>query len=732
MDQIDALLNPLDTEARVRTVTQSVIGARAPFASPIGRTRSVIYCDYFASGRPLKFIEDTIRDHVLPFYANTHTTTTVTARRTMAQRERSRNVIRECLNADKKLYSVIFTGSGSTAAIVHLATTLRLNDRSVWPSSAPKPTVFVSISEHHSNLLPWRESVANVVTIPLDATGRQLDLIELERQVVAAKDAGSPLLIGSFSAGSNLTGIAIDTRPLSRILHRHGGLAFFDYAGVGAYVDIDMSPADDETVPPADRGLAYKDAVFLSPHKFIGGPGTPGVLVARSALFRPDAPTRPGGGSVNFVTGSEHEYLHDLEEREEAGTPAIVEAIRCGLAFRVKQIVSVPEIERREHALAARAMRIMSEHPKIRVLGETQGMRVPVFCIQVLAPGDVEEGVASTKFLHYNFVSSVLNDFFGVQTRGGCMCAGPFGISLLKLTPEQVETYQTLLSQDPSVRRRMVHGPAQPSPCATSTCPLVAAKLDSLKPGYLRFSFNYFTPTTEVDAVLRAVTWVADHGWRLLPYYKIDPQSGAWSMRCAPTTMRSLAHKAFRGIAETDLVKDPTESAVPVGKPESDTKALHVAQRLADRVTAVVNVHSTAIQAELRDGYQAHGAAVEAARWFMHPAEAAAILDGTAAPEAAAWYPGKFVKRAAKSIRRSLSPRPSMDRGRSSAASAPTLLTMQDATAAAGADHDSGLDEDDDDELSSASNSLYFPVTEGQGNAIQPTVSGLPVIKVTP
>ncbi|KNE67128.1 hypothetical protein AMAG_12201 [Allomyces macrogynus ATCC 38327] len=630
MNQIDTTLAPLTSDARIRTISQAVMGARIPFASPIGRTRSVIYCDYFASGRPLKFIEDTIRDHVLPFYANTHTTTTVTARYTMAQREQARDVIRRCLNADKNLYSVIFTGSGSTAAIVHLATTLRLYDHSVWLKGVPKPTIFVSVSEHRSNLLPWRESVANVVMIPLDATGRQLDLIELERQVVVAKEARSPLLIGSFSAGSNLTGIVLDADPIARVMHRHGGLAFFDYAGVGAYVEIDMNPADDESVPVADCGLAYKDAVFLSPHKFIGGPGTPGVLVARSSLFRPDAPTRPGGGSVNFVTRSGHEYLNNLEEREEAGTPAIVEAIRCGLVFRVKELVGVAEIKRREHAIATDALEQLAMHPRIHVLGDTKGARVPVFCIQIAAP-DVE--ATANRFLHYNFVSAVLNDFFGIQTRGGCMCAGPYGTSLLNLTNDQIETLHTLVNQDPSVRRRLVSAPAQP--CASGPCSLSSpdvAKFESMRPGYLRFSFNYFTPTTEVDAVLRAVTWIADHGWRLLPYYRVDSQSGSWSLRCTPAAMLELSRKNYRSVPETLLQAVPTHaftSPVASVPAESDSKALRIAQRFADRVGAIVRVHGAAIRADLRDGFQMYGAAVESVRQFMHPAEAVDMLADT-------------------------------------------------------------------------------------------------------
>ncbi|KNE67108.1 hypothetical protein AMAG_12183 [Allomyces macrogynus ATCC 38327] len=730
MEQIDHLLTPLSVDARIRAVAQSVMGERAPFPSPIGRTRSVIYCDYFASGRSLKFVENAIRDHVLPFYANTHTTTTVTARRTMAQRERARAVIRESVNAAPNDCAVIFTGSGSTAAIVHLATTLRLYDHGFWPSSAPKPTVFVSIAEHHSNLLPWRESAANVVTIPLDATGRQIDLDELERQVSAAKHAGSPMLIGSFTAGSNLTGIPMDTRPLARIMHRHGGLAFFDYAGVGAYLDVNMNPDDEPGLPAEDQGLGYKDAVFLSPHKFIGGPGTPGVLVARKALFR-SAPARPGGGSVNFVTGTEHEYLRDLEEREEAGTPAIVEAIRCGLVFRVKQLVGVAEMERREHALAKRALEQLTAHPRVRVLGETKGDRVPVFCIQIVAPGEDES--RPNKFLHYNFVSAVLNDFFGIQTRGGCMCAGPFGISLLHLTQNQVHTYQTLLSQDPAKRRQLVKEPgscpmceirATPSstpaadgPSAPSTEPATCApcsatapastnassdpvKLDSLKPGYLRFSFNYFFTPADADLIVRAVTWIADHGWRLLPYYTVDARTGAWAMRLSPAAMHAMSRTKFHGLH----TPAPTGDVPMAPAADSDDKVFVHAQRFADRVGAVVadDVHAANMRNELWLGYGAAGEAVEKARWFMHPDEAAdkwRALDEpvpgiTAGGKKGSW----LVRRAAAVARKAV--HAAVSSGSSRAGSVRMIEAPKPAHR--GAAEDSGVGTEDDDRSDAA------------------------------
>ena len=216
--------------------------------------------------------------------------------------------------------------------------------------------MFIGPYEHHSNELPWRESIADVIEIPEDDDGR-IDLSALERAL--QEHADRPVKIGSFSAASNVTGILSDTRAISVMLHRSGALSFWDFAAAAPYVEVEMAPhrAGD------DADLDYKDAIFLSPHKFIGGPGTPGVLVARRDLFHNTVPSVPGGGTVEYVNPLEHVYLRDIEHREEGGTPDIVGSIRAGLVFRLKDAAGAEAIREREESFTHRALHRWEEQP---------------------------------------------------------------------------------------------------------------------------------------------------------------------------------------------------------------------------------------------------------------------------------------------------------------------------------------------------------------------------------
>ncbi|MBF8290743.1 MAG: Cysteine desulfurase, partial [Chloroflexi bacterium] len=285
-----------DADHLIETIRGAVIGDDEAVMGPYG-IRRVTYADYTASGRSLGFIEDYIREAVLPLYANTHTESSGTGLQTTRFREDARAIIRESLGGNLTDHAVIFCGSGSTAAINKLVDVLalrlpaELDDRYGFSASIPateKPVVFIGPYEHHSNELPWRESIADVVTIPEDPDGR-IDLAALEKTLAAHADR--PLKIGSFSAASNVTGILSDTRAISVLLHRHGALSFWDFGAAAPYVDVELSPHR----PGPDAELDYKDAVFISPHKFIGGPGTPGILAARRELFRNRVPTAPGG-----------------------------------------------------------------------------------------------------------------------------------------------------------------------------------------------------------------------------------------------------------------------------------------------------------------------------------------------------------------------------------------------------------------------------------------------------
>jgi len=562
------------SQALIDAIRAGVIGDDEAVAGPFG-PRRVIYADYTASGRALTFIEDYIRDAVLPLYANTHTESSGTGLQTSRFREDARAIIRAAVGAGDE-HAVIFCGSGSTTAINRFVEVLNLrlpadlDDRYHLLASIPpaeRPVVFIGPFEHHSNELPWRESIADVVTIGEDHDGH-IDVRQLEAEL--QRHAARPLRIGSFSAASNVTGITSDVSGVSALLHRYGALACWDYAAAAPYVAIDMGSA---TRP--DR----LDAIFLSPHKFIGGPGTPGVLVARREHFRNRVPTVPGGGTVAYVNPTEHVYLADIEHREEGGTPAIVESIRAGLVFQLKAAVGVEAIRAREASFIKRAIERWRQHPRIEVLGNLEAERLSIVSF-IVRDGE--------RYLHHNYVVALLNDLFGIQARGGCSCAGPYGHRLLGID----------LATSHQFERAIGRG------------------CEGIKPGWVRVNFNYFISEAVFAYILEAVEIVASDGWRLLPRYRFEPASGMWRHDGdpiePPLSLHDVRYEAGRMTFQAHRHREPEA---------------RLADYLAEgrRILAAAAAPATSAAGLAADGPPLDADA-EALRWFPLPHEVLARL----------------------------------------------------------------------------------------------------------
>jgi len=484
---------------------EQVVGMDLPFPTPFGQ-RHVVYCDYTASGRSLHFIENYLI-HLQRSYANPHTGDDVTGRRITQRLHEAEQIIKDAVNAGPQ-GRIIACGTGATGAIDKFQQLLGvacppatrqmlsgiLGDwlgADGWTAASDVllghcPVVFVGPYEHHSNEITWREGLATVVKVGLAADGG-VDLAHLEALLREPAYQGR-LRIGSFSAASNVTGTISPVHSIARLLHRYGALACFDFAASAPYVHIDMNPPHDADGDPS------LDAVFISPHKFLGGPGASGVLVFNQRIYpRHLAPSVGGGGTVDYVGDEQHDFTEDIEQREKAGTPGALQTMKAALAFQVKQAVTVEKIEAREQALLGRACAKWQANPGIEILGNPDPTgRLAIVSFNVRG--------AEGRYLHPKLITTLLNDLFGIQSRAGCSCAGPYGHQLLDIDTETSERY-----------RHWVH-----------------EGYLGIKPGWCRLGFHYVMDDVEADYVIDAVDFVGQHGHLFTSLYEFDLNSGAW------------------------------------------------------------------------------------------------------------------------------------------------------------------------------------------------------------
>lgn len=496
-------MNPVLTLEEVRN---AIIGQNFFFETPYGK-RLLTYADYSASGRSLKFIEQFLIK-IQREYANTHTEDDVTGRHMTKILHQAETIIKKAFNAENNC-RIIATGTGATGAISKFQEIIGIRlppvtkellhtilDKSVKDKVLDqklcndleteikrlKPVVFIGPYEHHSNDIMWREAIAEVISIQLTSDG-YIDLKDLERQVSDPKYKNR-LKIGSFSAASNITGLKSPVYEISRILHKYGCIVCFDFAASAPYVKIDMNNDPD----------TFFDAIFISPHKFVGGPGSSGILVFNERIYKTAlSPTLAGGGTVDFVNSTTVDYSKDIEVREKAGTPGVLQTIKAALAIDLKDAIGIENIKSKELEYTTKALERLSKHSKIEILGPIDHEnRISIVSFKI-KHGD--------KYLHPKFITKLLNDLFGIQSRAGCMCAGPYGHILLEIDEEGSQKLRRIIQQ---------------------------GKL-GLKPGWCRVNFHYLIPKDEFEFICKAIKFTADYGYLFLKDYSFNIYSGEWT-----------------------------------------------------------------------------------------------------------------------------------------------------------------------------------------------------------
>ncbi len=484
-------------ESYFKPFRDNIVGINASFDSPYGN-KEIIYADWIASGRLYAPIEDKIKNEFGPFVANTHTETSETGMMMTRAYHKAHKIIKGHVNASSS--DVIITaGFGMTAVINKLQRILSLkvcgksNDCN-FNKEEDKPIVFITHMEHHSNQTSWLETVADVEIIEPDKN-LLVDVNDLKIKLEKYKNR--KIKIGSFTACSNVTGISTPYHKMAKLMHEYGGVCFIDFAASAPYVDINMHPEDP---------MESLDAIFFSPHKFIGGPGSSGVLIFNSKLYKRSTPDHPGGGTVDWTNPwGKHKFIDNIEAREDGGTPGFLQAIRTALAINLKEKIGTDKIQERENQLVKIALDELNKIPEVRILANNIKERLA--CISFYIPG-----------AHYNLIVKLLSDKFGVQVRGGCACAGTYGHYLLHVDEEHSN----------KITQKINTGDL------------------SEKPGWIRMSLHPTTTDKELYATIDAIKEIIKNITELSKDYEYLPKVNEFNFKNATNNQNKIIDNWFK------------------------------------------------------------------------------------------------------------------------------------------------------------------------------------------
>jgi selenocysteine lyase/cysteine desulfurase len=483
-------------EQRFRHFRENTIGVNQTFETPFGEKR-IIYADWIASGRMYGPIEDIMLRQVYPFVGNTHTETTVTGSSMTHAYHIAKHIIKEHVGAYASDV-LIASNSGMTGVVNKFQRILGLKVHERFQdllhlSEKERPVVFVTHMEHHSNQTSWLETIADVVVVDPDEDGL-VDINRFEKAVL--QYAGRETKIAAVTSCSNVTGIATPYHEIAELMHRNGGLCFVDFACSAPYIDINMRP---------DNEAQHLDAIYFSPHKFLGGPGSSGVLIFDPKLYKLRVPDSPGGGTVDWTNPwGEHKYIDEIEAREDGGTPGFLQTIRVALAIRLKEQMGVDNIHRREEQLMEKLWRKFDTLKNLHVLADHVRDRLGVISFYI-------------DNLHYNLGVKLLNDRFGIQVRGGCSCAGTYGHYLLHVSKRDSK----------NITDKINHGDL------------------SAKPGWIRLSIHPLTTDAEMDYILDAIEELCARFPEWSQDYAYDVHTNEFHHRSAERKLSEVVYDWF-------------------------------------------------------------------------------------------------------------------------------------------------------------------------------------------